>query len=69
LQCQKFGVRAEIRGQSELLPKSALTPNLPNLQYNLNQQVALTAEYERYGKSKDFGAKADVWTVGARYSF
>jgi OOP family OmpA-OmpF porin len=39
------------------------------VQYNLNQQVALTAEYERYGKSKDFGAKADVWTVGARYSF
>jgi opacity protein-like surface antigen len=39
------------------------------LQYNINQQVALTAEYERYGKSKDFGAKADVWTVGARYSF
>ena len=39
------------------------------LQYNINQQVALTAEYERYGKSKDFGTKADVWTVGARYSF
>jgi opacity protein-like surface antigen len=39
------------------------------LQYNINQQVALTAEYERYGKSKAFGAKADVWTVAARYSF
>lgn len=39
------------------------------LQYNINQQVALTAEYERYGKNKDFGAKADVWTIGARYSF
>lgn len=39
------------------------------LQYNINQQVALTAEYERYGKSKSFGAKPDVWTVGARYSF
>lgn len=39
------------------------------LQYNINQQVALTAEYERYGKSKDFGAKADVFTIGARYSF
>lgn len=39
------------------------------LQYNINQNVALTAEYERYGKSKDFGAKPDVWTVGARYSF
>jgi OOP family OmpA-OmpF porin len=39
------------------------------LQYNLNKEVALTAEYERYGKSSDFGAKSDVWTVGARYSF
>ncbi len=39
------------------------------VQYNLNPQVALTAEYERYGKSKDFGAKPDVLTVGARYSF
>ncbi|MCS0632705.1 porin family protein [Telluria mixta] len=39
------------------------------VQYNLNQQVALTAEYERYGKSKAIGAKADAWTVGARYSF
>ena len=39
------------------------------LQYNLNQKVALTAEYERYGKSRDFGAKADVFTVGAKYAF
>lgn len=39
------------------------------LQYNINQQVALTAEYERYGKSKDYGAKADAITIGARYSF
>jgi opacity protein-like surface antigen len=38
-------------------------------QFNINKQVALTAEYERYGKSRDFGAKADVWTVAARYSF
>ena len=38
-------------------------------QYNLSKQVALTLEYERYGKSKDFGAKADAITVGARYSF
>jgi opacity protein-like surface antigen len=39
------------------------------LQYNLNKQVALTAEYERYGKSANFGAKPDVWTVAARYAF
>jgi len=38
-------------------------------QYNLSKQVALTLEYERYGKSKDFGAKADVITVAARYNF
>lgn len=39
------------------------------VQYNLTQKVALTAEYERYGKSKDFGAKADVVSVGAKYAF
>jgi OOP family OmpA-OmpF porin len=39
------------------------------VQYKLNQQVALTAEYERYGKEKDIGAKSNVWTVGAQYSF
>jgi hypothetical protein len=39
------------------------------LQYNLNQKVALTADYERYGKSKDFGAKPDVLTIGAKYAF
>ncbi|MES2130057.1 MAG: porin family protein [Pseudomonadota bacterium] len=38
-------------------------------QFNLNKQVALTLEYERYGKDKDFGQKANVWTAGARYSF
>jgi OOP family OmpA-OmpF porin len=39
------------------------------VQYNLNQKVALTAEYERYGKSKDIGASANVWSVGAHYKF
>lgn len=38
-------------------------------QYNINQKVALTLEYERYGKQKDFGVKADAWTVAARYNF
>lgn len=38
-------------------------------QYKLNQNVALIAEYERYGKKKDFGAKADTWTIGAKYAF
>lgn len=39
------------------------------VQYNVSPQMALTAEYERYGKEKDFGAKADAFTLGARYSF
>lgn len=38
-------------------------------EYKLNQNVSLIGEYERYGKSKDFGAKADVWTIGAKYAF
>ena len=37
--------------------------------YALNQNVSLNAEYERYGKDKDFGAKADVYTVGLNYGF
>jgi len=38
-------------------------------EYKLNENVSLIGEYERYGKSKDFGAKADVLTIGAKYSF
>jgi OOP family OmpA-OmpF porin len=73
-----FGKLGAARNKSTL---SATTPGLSRdesktevyaglgVQYNLNQKVALTAEYERYGKSKDFGAKADVFTVGAKYAF
>lgn len=39
------------------------------VQYKLNEKVAFVAEYERYGDKKNFGAKPDVVTVGARYSF
>jgi OOP family OmpA-OmpF porin len=39
------------------------------LQYKLNQNVSVLAEYERYGKDKPSGAKADVWTVGLKYGF
>lgn len=38
-------------------------------EYKLNETVSLIGEYERYGKSKDFGAKADVFTIGAKYTF
>jgi OOP family OmpA-OmpF porin len=39
------------------------------LQYAVAPQVSLIAEYERYGKRKEFGAKADAITIGAKYSF
>lgn len=38
-------------------------------QYQLTEKIAVSAEYERYGCDKPSGAKADVWTVGAKYSF
>lgn len=38
-------------------------------QYNVSQQVALTLEYERFGKSRDFGPKPDAVTLAARYNF
>lgn len=38
-------------------------------EYKLNQNLSVVGEYERYGNSRDFGAKADVWTIGAKYSF
>ena len=39
------------------------------VQHALNQQVSLIAEYERYGKKADFGARPDVLTIGAKYNF
>ena len=39
------------------------------VQHSLNEQVSLIAEYERYGKKKDFGARPDVLTIGAKYNF
>lgn len=39
------------------------------VQYKLNENVALTAEYERFGKKKMTGATAESWTVGAKYAF
>ena len=39
------------------------------VEYKLNEKLAVNAEYERYGKDKTFGAKADVYTVGLKYGF
>ena len=38
-------------------------------QYNLNKKVALTVEYERFGKNNDLGNKASAISAGARYNF
>ena len=37
--------------------------------YKINPQVAVVAEYERYGDRNNFGASPNVVTIGARYSF
>jgi opacity protein-like surface antigen len=39
------------------------------LQVKLTDKLALTSEYERYGKKKTLGAKADVFTLGLKYGF
>ncbi|PWF55531.1 porin family protein [Massilia glaciei] len=38
-------------------------------QFKLSEQIALSVEYERFGKKQDFGPKPDVFTVAARYNF
>jgi opacity protein-like surface antigen len=38
-------------------------------QLNVSKQLALTLEYERYGKKAEFGAKPDAITVAARFNF
>lgn len=39
------------------------------LEYKFHPEWSAVAEYERYGKEKDFGAKPDVLTIAAKYSF
>lgn len=39
------------------------------LQYSITPNAAITAEYERYGKKKETGAKADVWTMALQFFF
>lgn len=38
-------------------------------QWNFNPQWAAVAEYERFGRSKNIGASADMLTVGLRFNF
>jgi opacity protein-like surface antigen len=39
------------------------------VQYKLSDYAAVVAEYERYGKRKESGPRADVVSVGLKYSF
>jgi OOP family OmpA-OmpF porin len=39
------------------------------VQYAINQNVSVVGEYERYGKDKNVGAKADALSVGLKYGF
>jgi OOP family OmpA-OmpF porin len=39
------------------------------VQYALNQNVSVVGEYERYGKDKPTGSKADALNVGLKYGF
>jgi len=39
------------------------------VQYNINQDVSVIAEYERYGKNRDFGVSPNNFTIGAKYAF
>ncbi len=39
------------------------------IQYAVTQKVAVTAEYERFGKDKKAGAKSDVWSFGLKFEF
>jgi hypothetical protein len=39
------------------------------LQYSITPNTAITAEYERFGKKKDAGAKEDVWTLALKFLF
>jgi len=39
------------------------------VQYNINQDVSVIAEYERYGKNRDWGVNPNNFTIGAKYAF
>lgn len=39
------------------------------MEYALNEKTSVVGEYERYGKDKATGAKADALSVGLKYGF
>ncbi|MES3023111.1 MAG: porin family protein [Pseudomonadota bacterium] len=71
----KLGLSHNRAEQSGSLPAFSRKENDTHLyagigaQFKLSEQVALSVEYERFGKKRDFGPKPDVFTLAARYNF
>lgn len=71
----KFGLSYSVRKVS--IPKVGLRDTERDTglyaglgaQYKLTKNVAAVVEYERYGKRKENGPKADVYSVGLKYGF
>ena len=38
-------------------------------QYKLNENISVVGEYENFGKRKDIGARAGVWSAGLKFGF
>lgn len=38
-------------------------------QYSLSENISVVGEYENYGKRKDTGARAGVWSAGVKFGF
>ena len=70
----KLGVSHAVRKYSDTTGFSSRTADTGaygalGVQYKLNQNIALNLEYERNGKQKDVGAKADSLGLGLNYGF
>ena len=61
---RKVGIGSVVRKDSDTGLYGAF-----GLQYSISPKVAVSAEYERYGKDKKTGAKADAWTLGINFAF
>ncbi|MCD2516612.1 outer membrane beta-barrel protein [Massilia sp. G4R7] len=76
-----YGKVGVAKSRREILPIAAL-PAAPlvrkndtgaygafGLQYSITPNTVVTAEYERFGKKKESGAKEDVWTLALKFFF
>lgn len=61
--------KARINGFSDNTERDTSAYGALGAQYAFNQNVSLVGEYERYGKDKYQGAKADAVSLGLKYGF